>query len=97
MNKLGSFSKALEAVKHGGKVQRAGWNGKGMHLVKMDGFPDGVPANEETRKKHGLPDGAVVKVDPYLAMFTATGSIVPWLASQSDLLSDDWVLVGSDI
>jgi len=27
---------------------------------------------------------------PYIYMSTATGDLVPWVASQTDLLADDW-------
>lgn len=30
---------------------------------------------------------------PYIYMSTADGSLVPWLASQTDLLADDWIIL----
>lgn len=38
----------------------------------------------------GHPD---MQLAPYLIMFAADGRWVPWLASQTDLLADDWGLV----
>lgn len=40
-----------------------------------------------------LPDSGSKMTLPYIYMYTATGDLVPWLASQSDLLCEDWVLV----
>lgn len=31
---------------------------------------------------------------PYIYMSTVTGQLVPWLASQTDVLSEDWEVVG---
>ena len=39
------------------------------------------------------PEGTVCAFRPYLMMRTADGEFVPWVASQSDLLADDWVTV----
>lgn len=33
---------------------------------------------------------------PYIYMFTATGDLVPWLASQTDMLSEDWHIIDED-
>lgn len=76
----------------GNRVRRAGWNGKGMFLFYMPGYPDGVPANANTAKSMGIAEGVIVRVPPYIMMRTADGALVPWLASQTDLLSDDWEL-----
>lgn len=63
---------AVDWLWNKGRVQRAGWNGKGMWLELQ------VP---DEHSKMGL---------PYVYMSTATGQLVPWLCSQSDLLAQDW-------
>ena len=78
---------------HGGKVRRAGWNGKGMFLVFQKGYPDGIPINANTAQATGIPQGTVCRFLPYIMMLTADASFVPWLASQTDLLATDWELV----
>lgn len=89
-----TFSKALQALKSGEKVAREGWNGKGMFIFLQEGYPFGIPANENTRKAIGLNPGDVVRIRPYIAMLDAQGMVVSgWLASQTDLLSDDWDVV----
>lgn len=40
-----------------------------------------------------LPDDNSKMTLPYIFMYTATGDLVPWLASQTDLLAEDWMLV----
>lgn len=77
---------------HGGKVERAGWNGKGMYLVFQKGYPDGIPINANTAQATGIPQGTVCKFLPYIMMRTVQGDFVPWLASQTDLLALDWQL-----
>lgn len=88
-----SFGQAIEAAKRGYKVGRIGWNGSGMYLVIMDGYPNGVPANQETADKHGLELGELISIRPYWALKTAQNDIAMWAPSGSDSLADDWVIV----
>ncbi|MFB5568662.1 DUF2829 domain-containing protein [Bacillus cereus] len=87
------FSSALRALKDGKRVSRRGWNGKGMYIVKQNGYPQGIPINSNTAQATGLPEGTVCKFLPYLMMKTADNSFVPWLVSQTDLMAEDWELV----
>lgn len=83
-----NFGEALEAVKEGKLIAREGWNGKNMYLYH-------VPANtyptvtDVARKEFGdyVPYGA------YIAMKTAQNNVVPWLASQTDVLAEDWTIL----
>jgi hypothetical protein len=84
------FGEALKMVKAGSHIARSGWNGKGMFLVYQKGYPDGVPVNKNTAEALGVPEGTVAKFLPYLMMRTVDGSFVPWLASQTDILAEDW-------
>jgi hypothetical protein len=87
------FSDALRMVKAGRKMARSGWNGKGMWIVFQKAYPEGIPINANTAEAIGLPQGTVCRFLPYLMLRTADGSFVPWLASQTDLLADDWAVV----
>ena len=76
------FSEALEQLKAGYKAFRAGWNGTGLH-VKLQ-----------------TPDAGSKMTLPYIYIEYPVGSKaypagarVPWLASQTDLLMDDWIVV----
>ena len=82
-----NFSKALENVKAGMKMQREGWNGKGMFVFL-------VPGSTFTVNRAPLlgiyPEGTEINYHAHIDMRTADGQIVPWLASQTDILADDW-------
>jgi len=90
MNDQMDFSEALEVIKQGGKVARAGWNGKGMFVFL-------VPGSQFTVNRAPLlgiyPAGTEVRYHAHIDMRTADGQIVPWLASQTDLLANDWQVV----
>lgn len=78
-----NFGQALEALKAGSRVSRAGWNGKGMWLTLLR------PGVEMARSVGG-PDGDL-SLDPCIAMRTAGGTLQPgWLANQADMLAEDW-------
>lgn len=84
-----SFGLAIEAMKVGKAAARKGWNGKEMFVYY-------VPANAyaaTTDVAHNY-FGKVVPYGAYLAMKTMDGNVVPWLASQTDMLADDWMIVG---
>lgn len=87
------FGKAIEALKSGKAVARKGWNGKKMFLTLQEGSEvDGsLMRNENAKNFYG--DGKV-KICSHIDMKAADGSyVVGWLASQTDMLSDDWEIV----
>ena len=93
-----TFGMAIEAMKRGKKVARKGWNGKGMWLcVPLKDGPKETPAAGiwgKPNAEYAEQNGGTVKVMPYVTMKTADGSIVMgWLASQTDMLSEDWTVV----
>lgn len=88
-----NFSEALIELKAGESVARDGWNGKNMFIVLQKGYPDGIPVNRNTSQALGIEEGTIVRFRPYIMMYTAQGDCVPWVASQSDLLAEDWVIV----
>lgn len=87
-----NFSQALENVKAGKKISRFGWNGKGMFIVYQKGYPEGIAINKNTAEALGMAEGTKCKFLPYLMMKTVDGSYVPWLASQTDILAEDWLI-----
>lgn len=79
-----NFGLAIEAMWKGCKVRRRGWNGKGIHIELQ------------------VPDAHSKMTSPYIYIDTtglqttnpdAPKSRVPWLASQTDMLADDWEIV----
>lgn len=93
-----SFGHAVVALKEGRKVARAGWNGKGMWLYLVPA--NSYPAQTDAAKKYwvkrepniGTPT-ILVPYGAYIAMKTAQENVVPWLASQTDVLADDWQII----
>lgn len=81
-----NFGDAIAALKSGYKVARAGWNGKNMWLSYLDPYMN---------KQFTLieKDDAEGTFSPYIGMKTADNKYVPWLASQTDLLACDWVII----
>ena len=95
-----SFGDALIMLKQGKKVTRLGWNGKGMFIVMMPSLylppyntqDTNFKVNDRTAKHIG--EDVPLDSQPYIAMFTATKQWQPgWLASQADMLADDWMVV----
>lgn len=90
------FGQAIRLIKQGHKVARAGWNGKGMWIAYGKGNP-ALDANafwNEHTKQFALDNGGTSEVLPYILFKTADDKILMgWLASQSDMLSEDWVIV----
>lgn len=88
-----NFGLAIEAMKKGFRVSRYGWNGKNMSVAYQKGYPDGIPCNKNTAEAWGMQEGELFKCRPYLQMRCADGTFQMWLASQSDVLADDWYIV----
>lgn len=84
------FGRALDALRLGLAVQRAGWNGAGMFLYLV---PEGEYVARTAAAKAYWGEDALVPYLPYTAMKTAQGQVVPWLASQTDVLAYDWRVV----
>ena len=82
-----NFGKALEAHKEGKKVAREGWNGKNQYIELA------------TNVSYKNPKGEIVNVDhatmgnQAIAFVGTSGVQLGWLASQSDMLSEDWKIV----
>jgi hypothetical protein len=81
---------ALKLIRDGERLARQGWNGEGMYVVMQPGYPEGIGINANTAKATGLPQGTVRPFLPYLMFRTATGAFVPWSATATDLVTDDW-------
>lgn len=85
-----TFGLAIEAMKRGKKVARAGWNGHGQfaYLVPANSYP----AQTGAAKAHFGVD-AMVPYRAYIALKTAQGDVATWAPSCSDALADDWSIV----
>ena len=82
-----TFGLAIEALKRECCVQRAGWNGKGLRLALV---------GNGGCFEHGMSE---ISTLPYIVMLypqdasNTPGAVVPWLASQTDMLAEDWQIV----
>lgn len=81
-----TFGKALEALKRGTHIKREGWNGKDQYLVLVKDLSftiDGrvINATHDTMGKRAI------------AFVGTQGVQVGWLASQADMLSEDWIII----
>jgi hypothetical protein len=85
------FSVILQMVRwNGSRAARKGWNGKNMFIFLVPGSEFKV---DREPLLSILGEGTKVKYHGHIDMKTADGMIVPWLASQTDILADDWTLV----
>lgn len=84
------FGYALKMLREGNKVARSGWNGKNMFLYLVEG---------STFKVNRKPllgiyeEGTEINYRAHIDMKDAEGKCVPWLASQTDLLATDWIII----
>lgn len=104
MNNKLNFGQALEAAKQGHRIARAGWNGKGMFVGLNKGSSEFLsPTRTEhiegiSEKHFELGDTGTVTRLPNLNMRAASGSTgTGWLASQTDLLAEDWIDLDADV
>ena len=83
------FGLAVEAMKKGLKVARAGWNGKGMFVFL-------VPGSKFMVNRAPLlgiyPEGTEITYRPHMDLKTADGSVSTWAPSGSDALAEDWLI-----
>ncbi len=91
------FGWAIQQLKAGHKVARAGWNGKGMWIVLMTGMElppyntQGTDRKVNDRTAKWIGEDTPLVTGPYIAMWTAQKTWQPgWHPNQPDMLSDDW-------
>ena len=89
-----NFGQALVKLKQGTKVARAGWNGKGMFLSLVKGRDTDYHVNSEVfgTGNDGNSQDQLPVLDA-IYMKTVDNKLVPWLASQTDVLAEDWQIV----
>lgn len=90
-----NFGQALEALKNGRRVSREGWNGRGMYLWFL---PAAKVKAEWCREPHlkavAEANGGEIEALGSIRMMTAQKQVLTgWLASQSDMLAEDWTLL----
>lgn len=101
-----NFGQAIEALKEGKKVQRMGWNGKGLFVFlqvsatinreivpKMQSLPQSV--RDEFERRFNDPNEQIdaIYYDNQLALVNPSNLITGWAASVLDSLANDWVIL----
>lgn len=82
-----NFGEALEALKQGKKVQRNGWNGKNQYIELATNISYVNSNNEIINVNHDAMGNKAI------AFVGTSGVQLGWLASQADMLSEDWKIV----
>ena len=82
-----NFGLAIEAAKKGKKISRAGWNGKGQYVQLATCISYTDPAGAVVNAEHKAIGNQA------LAFEGTSGVQLGWLASQADMLADDWTIV----
>jgi len=85
MKEVFDFSEALKRLKQGQKLCRSGWNAKRQYVYHVPA--NSYPAITEVAKEEF---GDMVPYNAYLAIKTVQDTVAPWLASQTDVLAEDW-------
>lgn len=90
-----NFGEALEALKRGERVLRRGWNGKGMFLwLKPATLVKEEWCKDPILKEIAHNNGGEVQALGTICMKTVDNKVLTgWIASQTDMLSDDWELI----
>ena len=89
------FGGAIKALKEGKKVTRNGWNGKGMFLwLKPKCEINAEWCKDEQLKAISEANGGYIEGLATICMKTADNKVLTgWLASQTDMLSEDWIIL----
>ena len=82
-----TFGTAIEAAKRGMKIKRRGWNGKGQYVELTSGISYKNAAGDIVNVDHDAIGNQA------FAFVGTSGVQMGWLASQADMLADDWEIV----
>ena len=82
-----NFGQALEALKAGKKVARRGWNGKNQYIELATNISYMNAAGDVVNCNHDAIGNKAI------AFVGTSGVQMGWLASQSDMLAEDWEIV----
>jgi hypothetical protein len=85
-----SFGLAIEAMKMGHKMARAGWNGRGMFVYYVPA--NSYPVQTGAAKSH-FGEGSMVPYNAYMAIKNVDNTVSTWVPSVNDVLADDWSIV----
>lgn len=82
-----NFGLAIEAARKGKRIARKGWNGKGQYVELASAISYTSPGGETVNANHEA-------IGNHAFAFVGTSGVqMGWLASQADMLADDWTIV----
>ena len=81
------FGKAIQFLKEGKRVQRQGWNGKNQYIELATSISFKNAHNEIVNAEHDAIGNKAI------AFIGTSGVQLGWLASQADMLAEDWKIV----
>jgi hypothetical protein len=79
-------------LRRGKRLGNGHWD-SGMYIVLQPGYPEGIPINKNTSDATGLPMGTVKRFRPYVMLHTLDDAFVPFVMTQSDMLSEYWFII----
>ena len=87
-----NFGQALEAIKQGKKIQRAGWNGLGMWVALQVGskIDSSLARGGAAKQLADLGEVKEIVINPHLSIKNADNSISTWVPSVNDCIAEDW-------
>ena len=80
------FGRAIQRLKNGMRVQREGWNGKNQYIELATNISYINANNETINTEHEVIGNKAI------AFIGTSGGQLGWLASQSDMLAEDWII-----
>jgi hypothetical protein len=83
------IEEAWPLLREGHRIRSAHWQ-PGMYIVLQKGYPEGIPINANTAEATGLPEGTIRIFREYIMLHSVDGSFVPYVASQTDMLTRVW-------
>ena len=81
------FGRAIQLLKVGQRVQRKGWNGKNQYIELATNISYKNANNEIVNAEHDAIGNKAI------AFVGTSGTQIGWLASQADMLAEDWKIV----
>ena len=89
-----NFGDAIKELKLGKRLQRTGWNGKGLFIYLVPAAS--YPAQTGAAKEH-FGEGALVPYEAYLALKNVDETVSTWAPSINDTLAEDWQVIGCTV
>lgn len=82
-----NFGKIIEAIKQGKRAKRTGWNGKEQYIELAQNISYVNAKGEIINAEHNAIDNNAI------AFVGISGVQLGWLASQADMLANDWEII----